>query len=68
MATKAAGVSGSRAIASTGASLIAPRRAIGRPSCDTSSSAGSSSGSSARDKGAVTISHNKVRRTSAAIE
>ena len=43
-------------LTSTGASLIAPRRAIGRPSCDTRRIAGSSSGSSARDRGAVTIS------------
>ena len=48
MAMNAAGVSGSSLAISTGASLIAPRRAIGRPSSLSSSIAGSSSGSSAR--------------------
>jgi hypothetical protein len=47
--------------------LIAPRRAIGRPSCDSNSSAGSSSGSSARDNGAVTISHSRVSSTAPAM-
>ena len=50
MAMNAAGVSGSSLATSTGASLIAPRRAIGRPSSLSSSIAGSSSGSSARAK------------------
>ena len=51
------------------------RRFLDRPAAgnrmavvESISSAGSSSGSSARDKGAVTISHNKVTKTIAASE
>ena len=66
MAMKAAEVSGSSLATSTGSSLTAPRRAIGRPSADSSSIAGSSSGSSARLSGAVTISQMRVISSSAA--
>ena len=65
IAMNALGVSGLRRAISTGASLIAPRCAIGLPSALTSSIAGSLSGSSARPSGALTISHNRVTRNNA---
>ena len=64
----AAGVNGWSRAASTGASLIAPRRAIGRPSSLRNSIAGSASGSSARPSGALITSQPMIRTMNTKVE